>query len=121
MISRKGIPLKTEKKIENYANRYYQTLIIALMILFVMPTMAQEEDKKEKQWNFTVAPYLLMPNMNGDVGLGPVLVNVDASPGEIFDNLDFGMMLYFEASSDKWVANFDLLYMNLGGMEKRPY
>lgn len=120
MILRKGIPLKTDIKIENHANRHYQTVIIALMILFVMPTMAQEEDKKEKQWNFTVAPYLLMPNMNGDVGLGPVMVNVDANPGEIFDNLDFGMMLYFEASSDKWVANFDLLYMSLGGNGETP-
>jgi len=101
-------------KLENQGNRYYQTAIIALMILIALPSMAQEDAKKEKQWNFTAAPYLLMPYMNGDVGLGPAMVNVDANPGEIFDNLDFGMMLYFEASSDKWVVNFDLLYMNLG-------
>ena len=29
-------------------------------------------------------------------------------------------MLYFEASSDKWVASFDLLYMNLGGDGETP-
>ena len=107
-------------KLENNGNRYYQTIIIALMILFTLPAIAQEDAKKEKQWNFTAAPYLLMPYMNGDVGLGPANINVDANPGEIFDNLDFGMMLYFEASSDKWVANFDLLYMNLGGNGETP-
>ena len=107
-------------KLENQGNRYYQTAIIVLMILIALPSMAQEDAKKEKQWNFTAAPYLLMPYMNGNVGLGPAMVNVDANPGEIFDNLDFGLMLYFEASSDKWVANFDMLYMNLGGNGETP-
>ena len=114
MIPEKEIIKTTKTKIGTPVSRYYQAIIIVLMILIALPTMAQEDAKKDKQWNFTAAPYLLVPYMNGNVGLGPVAVEVDASPGEIFDNLDFGMMLYFEASSDKWVINFDLLYMNLG-------
>jgi len=110
----------TEKKLENHVNRYYQTIIIALMILFALPAMAQEEANKERQWNFTAAPYLLIPYMNGNVGIGPVEANVDAGPSEIFGNLDAGLMLFFEASSDKWVASFDLLYMNLGGKGETP-
>jgi len=120
MITEKKLFKKTKTKLDNYMNRYYETIIIAMMILFTFPTLAQEDAKKEKQWNFTAAPYLLIPYMNGNVALGPIDVNVDADAGEIFDNLDFGLMLYFEASSDKWVANFDLLYMNLGGKGETP-
>ena len=100
--------------------RFPKTFLIALLMIFSLPSMAQEDSKKDKNWDFTVGPYLLIPNMSGDVGIGPVGVNVDANPGDIFDNLDFGMMLYFEASSDKWVMNFDLLYMNLGGNGETP-
>jgi hypothetical protein len=110
--------MNSEKSI-NYLNnkvlKLQQLLIVMFLVLFSLPSIAQEDSKKDKKWNFTAAPYLLMPYMNGDVALGPIGVNVDASPGEIFDNLDAGLMLYFEASSDKWVVNFDLLYMNLGG------
>jgi len=114
MIPEKEIIKTTKTKIDTHVNRSYQAIIIVLMILIALPSTAQEDAKKDKQWNFTLAPYLLVPHMNGNVGLGPVAVEVDASPGEIFDNLDFAMMLYFEASSDKWVINFDMLYMNLG-------
>jgi hypothetical protein len=110
--------MNNEKSMTNLNHsiyRLHKIFLIALLVIFSLPSMAQEDSKKDKKWNFTAAPYLLMPYMNGDVALGPIGVNVDASPGEIFDNLDAGLMLYFEASSDKWVVNFDLLYMNLGG------
>ena len=106
--------------LKNLVNGSFQTLIIVLIVLFSLPTMAQEDSKKEKQWDFTAAPYLLIPYMNGNVGIGPVEAGVDAGPEEIFSNLDMGFMLYFEASSDKWVASFDLLYMNLGGDGETP-
>lgn len=107
-------------KLNNLINKSYRTLILALVLLLASPSFAQEEADKEKKWNFTAAPYLLLPYMNGNVGIGPTNVSVDASPGEIFDNLDFALMLYFEASSEKWVTNFDLIYMSLGGEGETP-
>ena len=104
-----------KKKLADLVKLSYKTIIFVFTVLLALPAMAQEDSEKEKDWNFTAAPYLLIPYMNGNVGIGPVEAGVDAGPEEIFNNLDMGFMLYFEASSDKWVASFDLLYMNLGG------
>ena len=64
----------------NLIIRMYRPLLIILIVLFAIPTMAQEESKNEKQWNFTAAPYLLIPYMNGNVGIGPIEAGVDAGP-----------------------------------------
>lgn len=88
-------------------------LLIIVCMLFILPSIAQEQEENEKNWNFTAAPYILFPNMNGDVGMRGVNVDVSANPGDIFSNLDFGAMLALEASNDKWTILFDLLYMDL--------
>ena len=69
--------MKTKMNLKNLVNGSFQTLIIVLIVLFSLPTMAQEDSKKEKQWDFTAAPYLLIPYMNGNVGIGPVEAGVD--------------------------------------------
>jgi len=85
-----------------------------LIFSFILPVIGQKKEDNDKEWNFTVAPYIILPNMNGDIGMGGIEVDVSANPGDIFSNLDFGAMLYFEASTDKFAFTFDLLYMDLG-------
>ena len=68
-----------------------------------------------KKWNFITEIYLLFPNMNGETGIGDLVsVPIDANPGDIFSNLRFGGMLYFEAQTKKWAITSDLVFMNLG-------
>jgi len=62
---------------------------------------------------FTVAPYLLLPTVGGNMTIDGRSLEVDLGPGEIFGNLQFGMMGYFEARRDKWGFAFDALYANL--------
>jgi hypothetical protein len=45
---------------------------------------------------------------------------VDVSPGQIFNNLQFGAMGYFEARKDKWGTGVDAVYMALGTDIDRP-
>ncbi|TLX72455.1 hypothetical protein E9993_18155 [Labilibacter sediminis] len=90
-----------------------RTLLCLAISLMVIPTMAQDQPGKEKKWKFVAAPYLLFPGMNGDAGIGPLEAGVDVSASDIFSNLDFGAMLYFEAQNDQWAIIFDGLYMNL--------
>lgn len=73
----------------------------------------QETADDSNKWQFTIGPYVLFPHMNGEVIVKGIPADVDTSPGDIFENLDFGMMLYFEASNSKWVAVLDGLYMDL--------
>jgi len=56
----------------------------------------------------------MFPNMNGESGIRELpSINVDANSSDIFNNLDFGAMLYLEARSDKWVLGSDFVYMKL--------
>ena len=66
------------------------------------------------QWQFTVTPYLLLPYMKGDVGIGPIPpVTVDVAPSDIFSRLTFGAMLNLQAKKGAWAIMMDGLYMNL--------
>jgi hypothetical protein len=52
--------------------------------------------------------------MSGQTGLGNLpTIPVDADPGDIFDKLHMGAMLYLEAKNDKWAITSDFVYMNL--------
>jgi hypothetical protein len=79
--------------------------------------MAQDNLSKTKQarkWEYHVEPYLMIPNMSGQTGIEALpLVNVDASPSDIFSRLQMGVMLNGEASNDNWSVTSDILYMDL--------
>jgi len=79
------------------------------------PVAAQEPapDAPPPRWEFVVAPYFLAPYMDGTLGVGSLSATVDASPGDIFDKLQFGFMLYAEARRGPWGAFVDGLYMEL--------
>jgi len=77
-------------------------------------------DDDNPGWGFVVAPYLLFPHMNGQTSVRGHPVDVDIGPGDIFDNLDFGAMLYLEMANRDWAISLDGLYMNLGANGKTP-
>ena len=105
--------------------KLFKILFVVVLFFCVQFGYSQEQEDKEvleevvkdvdgKKWNFTAAPYMLFLSMDGDAAIRGLPIDVDASTGDIFDNLDFGVMFFFEARNDKWAVNFDLLYMNLG-------
>lgn len=56
----------------------------------------------------------MFPNMDGTTGLGSLPnVPVSANPGDIFDKLQIGTMLYVEASKGDWHVSSDVIYMKL--------
>jgi hypothetical protein len=66
------------------------------------------------QWTWTVAPYLLMPTMQGKSGIGNLPpLSVDASASEIFSHLQFGAMLYAQARKGAWAFALNGIYMDL--------
>lgn len=91
----------------------FKILLFLILVLPQLNLFAQDETENKK-WEFLIEPYLMFPNMNGESGIRELpLINVDASSSDIFSNLDFGAMLYFEARSDKWVLGSDFVYMKL--------
>lgn len=90
----------------------------ALMLLFFVSytfsAYSQEDTADKEKWEFTIAPYLMFPNMSGDVTVGGKTVGIDAGTGDILENLKFGGMLYYEMSKNGWSIAVDALYMSLG-------
>ena len=67
------------------------------------------------EWHWLIEPYLMLANMNGNMGLGSLPeVNVDANPHDIFSHVKVGAMAYAEARSQHWILSSDLTYMRLG-------
>ena len=90
---------------------FISCLVLSLTALTVS---AQETADSSQKWAFLVEPYLMFPNMNGTTGVGVLpAVDVDADVSDIFSHLQFGAMLYFEASKDRWAISSDILYMDL--------
>ena len=75
--------------------------------------------KGPDEWQFTLAPYLMVPWMNGETAVRGKEVEVDVGPSQIFSNLQFGVMGYFEARKSKWGVGVDAVYMALGATVDR--
>jgi len=97
-------------------------VLLGLMLGSAGVAAAQESSNAEdsSKWEFTVAPYLLFPHMDGSVTLRGFPVEVDVGPSEIFEKLDFGAMLYLEMANRDWSISLDGLYMNLGESGQTP-
>lgn len=93
----------------------YLVLILCTVTMLAPQTVwSQEtEETSTSNWRFQVKPYVLLPYMNGNAAIKGIPVKVDADPGDIFSQLQFGGMLFAEAANDRWAVNIDLLYMDL--------
>jgi len=101
-------------------NFFVLVLSTALLFFSAMSSRAQEEAVKEKKWNFVVAPYLLFPNMSGEITIQGIPIDASANAEDIYSNIDLGGMLYFEASTAKWAIILDGYYVDLGAEGVTP-
>ena len=65
-------------------------------------------------WQVTLAPYMMGAAMSGTTGIGQAESDVDLSASDVFKNLQFGFMGYFEVKKGKWGAAADIIWMALG-------
>ncbi|MGZ8347015.1 MAG: hypothetical protein ACXWUP_07900, partial [Allosphingosinicella sp.] len=67
-------------------------------------------------WEFSATAYIWFSGLGGDVATFPAVppVDVDASFGDIFDNLNFAGMAVLQARNDRFVAMADIGYVDLG-------
>jgi hypothetical protein len=78
------------------------------IVLAVAPVPATAQD-----WEFSLTPYFMAPSMDGSSAVGPLEVDVAASPADIFDNLNWGAMAMLEANNGRFGVAIDATYMNL--------
>jgi hypothetical protein len=91
-----------------------RSLVLPSLLAAIAFGPLHAQDAKPGDWNFLVEPYLMFPNMKGEVGVADLPpAPVDESPSDIFSHLQMGAMLYFEANNGRWMFSSDLLYMDL--------
>ncbi len=72
-------------------------LAAALLLLAAAPAAWGEPPPEQNKWDFTVAPYIWLPAMTGDITIGRVTVPVDTSISDLFTETDFVFGLQLEA------------------------
>ncbi|HEX5093653.1 MAG TPA: hypothetical protein VFV84_13285 [Burkholderiales bacterium] len=74
---------------------------------------AQAAPPADDAWQFEFTPYLFGAALSGTTGVGHVRADVDASFGDILNNLDSGFMGMLEARKGKWGFGIDGVYFKL--------
>jgi hypothetical protein len=90
-------------------------LFVALVFAALGPSMALAEDAaQDAEWAFTAAPYMWFVSLDGDVTVKGQKSDVDMDFSDIWDEMNIGAMIAFEASNSRWGVLADVLYANLG-------
>ena len=81
---------------------------------------AQQQPNTDHGWEFSVAPYFFLANLDGTIGVVGQRAEVDARFRDLFRNLDFAAMGQFEARKGNWSILGDAMYMKLSGERVTP-
>jgi outer membrane protein OmpA-like peptidoglycan-associated protein len=71
------------------------------------------EQAKVDPWQFNITPYLWAVALKGDLGVGRIDADVDASFDDILDNLNGALMLEAELRKGRFGVISDTIYANL--------
>jgi hypothetical protein len=97
------------------------SLLCMMAVVISAPAVyGQTGASTSDEWKFKVAPYLVLPWMDGKAAVRGKQVDVNVSAGDIFSNLQIGAMGYFEARKGAWGFGVDAMYMALGTTTDRP-
>jgi hypothetical protein len=89
-----------------------QVAVLVLLLAGLGTAHAQVE--AEGRWQYLIQPFVMFPNMKGETGIGQLPpAPVDENPGDIFEHLQWGAMLFAEARNDQWAFSSDVLFMDL--------
>ena len=84
------------------------------------PASALKQGASGSGWEFAVTPYLYMTGLSGTIGARGRTTNVDLSFGDIFENLNLGLMGTVEARKGRFVVVNDLMWIKLGEERDTP-
>jgi hypothetical protein len=79
-----------------------------------LPIAFAEETSQNDEWTFAAAPYMWFVSLDGDVTVKGQKSDVDMDFSDIWDEMNIGAMIAFEASNSRWGVLSDVFYANLG-------
>ena len=96
------------------AKVFVLSVLVAFVLAVLASPVAAEEKPAENAWEFRVAPYLWAIQMDGNVTVKGLEADVDLSFSDIWDELNFALMLAYEARKGDWGLWGNTIYANLG-------
>lgn len=75
-------------------------------------------DEPSQGWRHTVVLYGMGAAIDGTAQIGDVIVPIDASISDVFDNLQFGAMGAYRVENGTWSMTADVTYMGLGASQR---
>jgi hypothetical protein len=99
---------------KNQQKKFYGCLIAAALLACSTNVWAQpDEADPSSEWKHSVIVYLLAPNIDGTVGVGPIDGDIDIDPKTVLDTIDAGFLGGWAAEKGKWGMLLDVVYMDL--------
>ncbi len=90
-------------------------LTVTLILVALAPSvLAEEKPDDQGAWQFSVTPYAWFVSMKGKVTVRGLEADVDASFSDIWDELNYGGFLEYEARKGNWGFWGNTMYANLG-------
>jgi hypothetical protein len=91
----------------------------ALFLMVAFPAGASAQTSPagamDGRWHFVAAPYMWFTGIKGDLSVADALVvPVDMSFSDIWDEFDLGLQGHFEGRKDRIGFGLDLMWVNLG-------
>jgi len=102
--------------------RFNIWVMLAVMVVLSMPAYGQSESDEEiplrmarqSKWNLFIAPYGWLTGVSGTVVTDGEETQIDVPFEDFLENVNAGLMLYFEARRNKLILAFDGTWANLG-------
>ena len=87
---------------------------IMLLLITLFSLISLDNTSAQSDWKFNASIYSWFAGIDGTVGVASVEEQIDATPSDLFNNLDFTMGGHFEARNPKVSLIADVFYMGLG-------
>ena len=95
--------------------RFFYIINLAVWSCFIItPASAQENEGSTDSWHFSVAPYILFPNLDGLITVRDFESALEADPGDIFQRLNLGTMVAMQVNNRKWAITLDGIWLDFG-------
>jgi hypothetical protein len=88
------------------------------MLVLVMPGLLGIAQAQDAQWDTMLAAYVFGAGMEGQVGARGQVADIDASFGDLLENLEFSFAAAVLARKGRWAISGDFNYVGLGTSTK---
>lgn len=90
--------------------------VISIICLTLL-CLTAHANQKIKHWEYSLSPYLWFINLNGTAGADGVNVSVNQSFTDLWSDLNFAGMLFFDAHYDRLGIFLDVVYTKVSNSE----